>query len=137
MAAVTRKSTKPGVFGFGALAFSVAALTFGAGTAGADPNDPAMTEISGNGVVNSREAASTSGSARCTVDPGTLSTATLATSDVGTPMQTAAEAGPSWVGSDGWQAIGLSPSNPWGGNFNPRSTKTGPQCKQGKSRGFN
>jgi len=120
------------VLGFGALAFSMAALTFGAGTSGADQNDPGMTDARPDGTVHSRQAASTSGAKHCAVDPGTLGTASTATADHGVPMQTANEAGPSWVGSDGWQAIGLSPSNPWRGNFN-QSTKTGPHCKQGRA----
>ena len=132
MAVTTRKSTKLSVLGFGALAFSVAAVTFGAGPASADPNDPSMTNARPDGTVSSRQAASTSGAKHCVVNPGTLGTSSVVSSDVGTPMQTAAEAGPSWVGSDGWQAIGLSPSSPWRGNFN-QSTGTGPQCKKGKA----
>ncbi|MCB0950529.1 MAG: hypothetical protein KDB44_14875 [Mycobacterium sp.] len=133
---VTHKTTTRGVLGFGVLAATVVALTLGAGTAGADPNDPSMTEVGGNGVVNSRQADSVAGSKYCAVNPGTLSTASTNSSDVGTPTQKAQEAGPEWVGSRGWQAIGISPSNPWGGNFNPQNTRTGPQCKKGRANGF-
>jgi len=136
MAAVTPKFTKLGVLGFGVFAFSVAAVAFGAGTASADPNDPSMAEVGGDGVVNSRQAASTSGADYCVVNPGTLSTAKTATSEIGVPTQKAEEAGPEWVGSRGWQAIGLSPSNPWGGAFDPGSTGTGPQCGKGSASGF-
>ncbi|GJF11138.1 hypothetical protein NGTWS0302_15470 [Mycolicibacterium cyprinidarum] len=136
MAAVIHKSVQVGVLGIGAFALSVATL-IGAGAANADPNDPSMTTVRGNGTVSSRQAASTSGAKPCAVNPGTLSTASTIASDVGTPTQKAQEAGPEWVGSRGWQAVGISPSNPWGGNFNPRSTKTGPQCRGSKARGFN
>ena len=136
-AAVTHKSTKLGVLGFGAIAFSVAALTFGAGTAGADQNNPSMTEVGGNqGVVTSRQSAATSGADHCMVNPGTLSTVSTVTSDIGAPTQKAEEAGPSWVGSDGWQAMGQSRSNPFGGAFDPRNTSTGPQCGPGSAGGF-
>lgn len=136
MAAVIHKSVQVGVLGLGALALSFTALV-SAGGASADPNDPSMTEVGGNGVVSSRQSASTSGAAPCSVSPGTLSTASTNSSDVGVPTQKANEAGPEWVGSRGWQAVGIAPSNPWGGNFNPRNTKTGPQCSKSKARGFN
>jgi len=45
MAAIAQNSKKLAVAGFGALAFSVAALTFGAGAASADPNDPSLVEV--------------------------------------------------------------------------------------------
>ncbi|MCB0950528.1 MAG: hypothetical protein KDB44_14870 [Mycobacterium sp.] len=128
----TQRPTKPGIVGFGALAFSVAALTFGAGIAGADPNDPGMTNVRPDGTVSSRQAAATSGARHCAVNPGTLNTTSTVTSDIGVPTQKASEAGPKWVGSNGWQAIGLSPSNPWRGNFND-TAKTGPQCKKGRA----
>lgn len=131
MVAVTRKSTKLGAVGLGALAVSVAALTFGAGTAGADPNDPGMTNVRPDGTVTSRQSASVSGADHCVVSPGGLNTASTVTSDIGVPTQKVSEAGPNWVGSQGWQAIGLSPSNPWRGGFAP-TTRTGPQCKTGK-----
>lgn len=141
MATVTPKSTRLDGLGLGAFAVNVAALafsawTFGAGTASADPNDPAMTEVGGDGVVNSRQAASIAGADYCTVSPGTLGTAGIVASDVGTPTQKAEESGPEWVGSRGWQAIGLAPSNPWGGAFDPRNTSTGPQCGPGDADGF-
>jgi hypothetical protein len=132
MADVSRKSTKMGALGLGALAVSVTALTLGAGTASAGPNDPGMIDVRGNGQVSSRQADSTSGANRCDVSTGTLGTASVVDADLGEPMQRAAEAGPSWVGSDGWNAIGLSPSNPWRGNFNP-STRSGPQCRGGNA----
>lgn len=136
MAALTRDAVKFGALGLGALAVSVSALTFGAGAAGANPNDPSMTNVRPDGTVSSRQADSVAGADHCSVSPGTLSTASTASSDVGVPMQKAQEAGPQWVGSRGWQAVGISPSNPWGGNFNPQNTRTGPQCKSGKANGF-
>lgn len=136
MVAVIRNSSKLGALGIGALAIGVAALTFGAGSAGANPNDPGMTNVRPDGSVNSRQAAATSGANHCAVSTGTLDTSSSVSSNVGVPKQGASEAGPSWVGSDGWQAIGLSPSNPWRGNFN-RPTKTGPQCKKGRAGSAN
>ncbi|MCH9643127.1 MAG: hypothetical protein K0U71_15705 [Actinomycetia bacterium] len=135
MAALTVKSTKLNLLGVGALFFSAGALTFGAGTAGADQNDPAMTEVGGSGVVNSRQSASVTGGDYCSVTTGTKGASTVS-SNVGVPMQRAEEAGPEWVGSRGWQAIGLSPSNPWGGAFSPGNTGTGPQCGKGSASGF-
>jgi len=137
MAAVIDNSTKLGVLGVGVLALSLSALTFGAGAASADPNDPSMTGVGGNqGVVTSRQSAATSGADYCMVNPGTLSTTSTVTSGMGTPTQKAEEAGPSWVGSDGWQAMGQSRSNPFGGAFDPRNTSTGPQCGPGSAGGF-
>ncbi len=136
MAAFIRKTAKFGALGVGALAVTLSGMTAGAGTAGANPNDPGMDRVGGNGSVSSRQAASTSGAKHCEVGMGTLSTASSHTPEMGAPKQTTKEAGPSWVGSDGWQAIGLSPSNPWGGNFNPRNTRTGPQCKSGTASGW-
>lgn len=136
MVAVTRISTKLRALGTGALAIGVAALTFGTGAASANPNDPGMTNVRPDGTVNSRQAASTSGANHCAVSPGTLSTSSTHSSDVGVPSQKTGESGPRWVGSDGWQAIGLSPSNPWRGNFN-RPTRTGPQCKKGRAGSAN
>ncbi len=136
MAALLRKTAKLGALGVSALATSLSAMTVGAGTAGANPNDPGMDRVGGNGTVSSRQADSTSRAKHCEVGMGTLSTSSSYTPEMGTPKQTAQESGPSWVGSNGWQAIGLSPSNPWGGNFNPRNTRTGPQCKTGNANGF-
>ena len=130
MSAVTHNSTKLGVLGFGVLAFSTAALAFGAGTASADRNDPSMTEVGGDGVVTSRQSAKVSGGDYCSASGVTVS------SDMGVPTQRAEEAGPEWVGSRGWQAVGLSPSNPWGGAFSPGNTATGPQCGKGSASGF-
>lgn len=132
MSALSRNSAKLSV---GALA-AMSALAFGAGTAGANPNDPGMDRVGGDGTVSSRQAASTSSPKHCEIGIGTLNTASTIGHDVGTPMQRANEAGPDWVGSDGWQAIGLSRSNPWGGSFNPQSTRTGPQCRTGNANGF-
>ncbi|MCH9736035.1 MAG: hypothetical protein K0U78_16035 [Actinomycetia bacterium] len=132
MVAINQKSTKFGAGGVGAIAVSLAAITFGSGIAGANPNDPGMDRVGGTGTVSSRQADSTSGAKHCAVGMGTLSTASSHTPDMGTPKQTTKEAGPSWVGSDGWQAIGRSRSNPWRGSFNP-TTRTGPQCKQGRA----
>lgn len=132
MATDTRASSKFSVLGVGAFAVGMAAITFGAGIASADPNDPGMTDVRADGSVHSRQAASTSGAKQCVADTGTLGTASATSSDVGVPMQTSHESGPNWVGSHGWQAIGTSNSNPWRGNFN-QSTRTGPQCKTGKA----
>lgn len=130
MATYTLASNRLGVLAVGLLAVSMAAMTFGAGIASADPNDPGMTDVRPDGSVHSREAAATSGAKQCATDPGTLGTSSTHSSDVGVPMQTSHESGPSWVGSHGWQANGTTSSNPWRGNFN-KSTKTGPQCKTG------
>ena len=134
MAALTFQSTKLNLLGAGALFLSTGALTFGAGTASADQNDPGMTEVGGSGVVNSRQSASVTGGDYCSVMKGVPGASTV-TSDMGVPIQRADEAGPSWVGSDGWNAIGLSPSNPWRGNF-MQGTGTGPQCGKGSASGF-
>ncbi len=147
MAALALKSTKLFVIGMGALAISVVTLTFGAATANADPNDPSPTDVGRTGTVTSRQADSTSGAQRCMVDPGTLGTTSRVTSDVGTPMQRVNEAGPSWVGSDGWHSRSQGRSGPWArGNFsrsrrfnqsdaiNRPTTRTGPQCRQGTAR---
>ncbi|MDZ4264250.1 MAG: hypothetical protein U1D00_00845 [Mycobacterium sp.] len=136
MAALTHNSKKLGALGFGALALSGAFLAFGAGTASADPNDPSMVEVGGDGVVNSRQSASIAGADYCAVSPGTLGTASTISSDIGIPTQKAEEAGPEWVGSRGWQAVGVSPSDPWGGAFDPRNTSTGPQCGPGSANPF-
>ena len=136
MAALIHNSKKLGALGFGALALSGAFLAFGAGTAGADPNDPSMVEVGGDGVVNSRQSASVAGADYCAVSPGTLGTASTISSDIGIPTQKAEEAGPEWVGSRGWQAVGVSPSDPWGGAFDPRNTSTGPQCGPGSANPF-
>jgi hypothetical protein len=137
MAVETRGVNKLSVLGIGAVAVSVIAMTFGVGIASADPNDPGMTDVSSNGHVDSPQAASTSGAKPCVADPGTLSTASSSSSEVGVPMQTTHESGPSWVGSDGWNAIGATNSNPWRGNFSSQNTKTGPQCKTGKAGAAN
>ncbi len=113
-----------------------AVMTLGAGIAGADPNDPGMTNVRPDGHVDSPQSASTSGAKPCMVDPGTLSTSSVDSSDIGVPTQHAHEAGPEWVGSRGWQAVGLSPSNPWGGHFNPQNTTTGPHCTRSKANHF-
>lgn len=139
MAAYARtgaRKARLGVLGVGALAFTSAALIFGAGTAGADPNDPAHQEFSPDGQVRSEQAASVSGSDLCVTTTGTAGTSDVRVTDVNTPKQTASEAGPDWVGSDGWQAQGLTRSNPWGGAFDPRNVGTGPQCSPVRARGF-
>lgn len=136
MVADGRKLRKLTLLGVDALVVSVAAMTLSAGVASTDPNDPGMTDVGPNGHVDSPQSASITGAKPCVVDPGTLSTAATESGDVGVPMQHAREAGPSWVGSDGWQAIGTSNSNPWGGHFNPHNTKTGPQCGRSKAGHF-
>ncbi|MGD9619555.1 MAG: hypothetical protein AB7G47_04600 [Mycolicibacterium sp.] len=117
-------------------AVAAAALALGAGTAIADPDDPGLTDVGPTGHVDSPQSASISGAKPCIVDPGTLGTASSDSGDIGVPMQQAHESGPSWVGSNGWQAIGTSNSNPWGGNFNPQNTKTGPHCGPSKAGHF-
>ncbi|MCH9731002.1 MAG: hypothetical protein K0U84_15210 [Actinomycetia bacterium] len=134
MAAIFDRSAKLGALAIGAFTVSVAALTSGAGIAGASPNDPGMDRVGADGDVSSRQAHSVSGANHCDVSSGTLSTSEVRDTDHGTPMQRTNEAGPSWVGSDGWQAIGLSRSNPWGGSFNSRKTRTGLQCHDGSAR---
>ncbi len=143
MAAILDKSAKVGALAMGALFVSVAALTSGAGIAGANPNKPGMDRVRGDGDVNSRQAHSVSGANHCDVSSGTLSTSEVRDTDHGQPMQRTREAGPSWVGSDGWQAIGTSRSNPWGTSFvTGGPTRTGLQChggvpkKAGGTRGF-
>jgi hypothetical protein len=131
MAAYILESNKLSVLTVGALAISMAAITFGAGIASADPNDPGMTDVRPDGGVHSRQATATSGAKQCATDPGTLGTSSTRSSDVGVPMQTSHESGPSWVGSHGWQASGTTSSNPWGGHFNAQHTRTGPECKTG------
>ncbi len=135
------KSAKLGALAIGALAVSMAAVTMGAGTAGASPNNPGMDRVGADQDVNSRQADSVAGVNHCDVSSGTLSTSEVRDSKHHVPMQRTREAGPSWVGSDGWQAIGTSRSNPWRGGFN-RRTRTGLQCHGGRpvtagpSRGF-
>lgn len=138
MAALTHNSKKLGALGFGALALSGAFFAFGAGTASADENSPgpAMAEIGETGVVSSRQSAAIAGADLCSVNPGTLSTASVYTPDVNVPKQLAEEAGPEWVGSRGWQAVGINPADPWGGAFDPRNTSTGPKCSPTTASGF-
>lgn len=135
MVADVGKSTKFTLLGVDALVVA-AAIAFAAGIAHADPNDPGMTNVRPDGHVDSPQSASTSGGAPCVVDPGTLSTASTESGDIGVPIQHAQESGPDWVGSHGWQAIGTSNANPWGGNFNPQHTRTGPHCGPSKAGHF-
>ena len=111
-----------------ALALTAGVLAFGAGMANADPNDPAMTEVPPNGQLQSSGAARFSGGDRCVVNEGTLPTSVVRSFEQGSPNQIIEEAGPEWVGSRGWRAVGSNPAYPWGGSFNPRSAKTGPAC---------
>jgi hypothetical protein len=138
MAALTHTSKKLSALGIGAIALSGAFLAFGAGTASADENSPgpAMAEIGETGQVSSRQASSIAGSDFCAVNPGTLSTASAYTPDINVPKQLAQEAGPEWVGSRGWQAVGINPADPWGGNFDPQNTSTGPVCSSVSAGGF-
>lgn len=129
--AVTRTS-RVGA-GVVALAFAV---SFGAAVAHADPNDPSMTELTPNGQVRSEQSARVASGDRCTANEGTMPTSDVRTSDQGVPEQTAKEAGPEWVGSRGWQAVAISPSDPWGGNFDPTNTPTGPACSPVSANGF-
>ena len=138
MAASTHKSKKLGALGFGALALSGAFLAFGAGTASADENSPgpAMAEIGETGVVSSRQAAAIQASDLCAVNVGTLSTASAYIPEVNVPRQSAQEAGPEWVGSRGWQAVGINPADPWGAAFDPQNANTGPACSPVSASGF-
>lgn len=106
-----------------------AILAPGLSVAHADPNDPAPAQISGDGQVRSEQSASVAGSKPCMTSVGTMGTSDVRDSDMGVPHQLAKESGPEWVGSDGWQAQGIGRSNPWGGNFDPTNTHTGPACK--------
>lgn len=130
----TRESGNKSTLGVCVFAVSMAAITFGAGVASADPNDPGMTDVRPNGAVHSRQATATSGAKQCVADPGTLATSSATSSDVGVPMQTIHESGPSWVGSHGWQASGTTSSSPWGGHFNAQHAKTGPECTTGHAQ---
>lgn len=111
-------------------------LASGMAVAHADPNDPSPENVSPDGQVRSEQAASVAGSDRCMTSVGTMGTSDVRDSDMGVPNQLAQEAGPDWVGSDGWQALGSSRSNPWGGNFDPRNIHTGPACKPVTARSF-
>ncbi len=81
-----------------ALAIGVTAMAFSAGIASANPNDPGMTDVRGDGVVHSRQSAGVTGTKHCAVDPGTLNTSSTNSSGMGVPTQHAHEAGP--AGSD-------------------------------------
>lgn len=120
----------------GAVALTLAVLTLGTAAAQADPNDPAMSQLSPDGQVRSEQAAKVSGSDLCVANEGTLGTASVSTSEVGVPEQTAQEAGPEWVGSRGWQALAVDPADPWGGNFDPENTHSGPSCAPVSPNGF-
>ncbi|UXA18320.1 hypothetical protein [Mycobacterium sp. SMC-4] len=111
-------------------------LSPGIAVAHADPNDPAPAQVSADGQVHSEQSASVAGSDRCMTNVGTMGTSSVRASDMDVPHQTAQEAGPEWVGSDGWQAQGISRSNPWGGNFDPTNTHTGPACAPVTAGGF-
>ena len=123
-------------FGCGATTLVAAALTFGTAQAHADPNDPSMSQLAPDGQVRSEQAARVSGSDLCVANEGTLGTASIRTPEIGVPGQTAKEAGPDWVGSRGWQALAIDPADPWGGNFDPQNTHTGPSCRPVSANGF-
>jgi hypothetical protein len=123
----TRMSFRPSLAAAAVLVGT--ALSLGGAVAHADSNDPAPVEVSADGQVRSEQAASVTGSQPCKTSLGTLGSGDVRSSDMGVPHQLAREAGPEWVGSDGWQAQGISRSNPWGGNFDPTNTHTGPACK--------
>lgn len=80
------------------------ALNLGVATAHADPNDPTPTQFSADGQVRSEQAANVTGSQPCMASVGTLGGGGVRSSEMGVPHQLAKEAGPEWVGSDGWQA---------------------------------
>lgn len=130
MADAIHRVKKAGIITVGAFAASVAVLTFGAGTAVADDKDtgPAPAEVGSQGVVSSGQAAAVAAAGRCETSTGTLSTASVYVPEGRVPSQKAEEVGPSWVGSDGWLAINVNPSDPWNASFF-NSAKTGPQCK--------
>lgn len=139
MARDPRISTRRILFntlGIAIVALVTAATGVGAAIAHADPNDPSMTKFSPDGRVRSEQSAGITVSDRCMANAGTLSTSDVRASDMGTPEQISKEAGPEWVGSRGWQAIALSPSNPWGGNFDPHTVSSGPVCSPVSPNGF-
>lgn len=127
---ITTRRTSFNALGIGAIALTAAALSLGAAVAHADtdPNNPAMSELSPDGIVRSEQAAGVSTSDLCVPNAGTLSTSDVRSSDMGVPDQLAKEAGPEWVGSRGWQAVAISPADPWGGNFDPQNVHSGPAC---------
>lgn len=120
----------------GAGALASAALTLTAALAHADPNDPAMSQLSPDGHVRSEQSAKVSSDDLCVANEGTLGTASIRSPEIGVPQQSAEEAGPEWVGSRGWQAVGIDPADPWGGNFDPQNTHTGPACSPVAPNGF-
>jgi hypothetical protein len=124
------RRSKFSALGLGAAALTAAALSLGTAVAHADtdPNDPAMSELSPDGIVRSEQAAGVSGSDLCVPNAGTLSTSDVRASDMGVPNQLAKESGPEWVGSRGWQAVAIAPADPWGGNFDPQNVHSGPAC---------
>jgi len=127
---------KLGAFGVVAVGLTAAALSFGTAIAHADPNDPSPAETSPDGTVRSEQAAGVSRSDLCVASAGTLGTSDVRTSDMGIPNQDVQEAGPEWVGSRGWQAVGIAPADPWGGNFDPQTVQSGPACSPVSANGF-
>jgi hypothetical protein len=125
MADAIHRIKKAGILSAGGFVASVAVLAFGAGTAAAEPGP---TEVAAQGgIVSSPQAASVVSGKRCEVSAGTLSTASVYVPEVNVPKQTADEAGPEWVGSDAWVAIGTNPADPWYNDF-LLTAPTGPQC---------
>lgn len=137
MGSKCRTISRSAGFGCGAVALTAAAITLGTASAHADPNDPSMSQVAPDGQVRSEQAAKVSGSDLCVANEGTMGTATIRTPEIGVPGQTAHEAGPDWVGSRGWQALAIDPADPWGGNFDPQNTHTGPSCEPVSANGFN
>jgi hypothetical protein len=127
---ITTRRSRFTALGIGAIALTAAALSLGTAVAHADtdPNDPALSELSPDGIVRSEQSAGVSTSDLCVPNAGTLKTSDIRASDMGVPNQLAEEQSPEWVGSRGWQAVAISPADPWGGNFDPQTVKSGPAC---------
>ena len=109
-------------------ALSATALIAGAGTAHADPNDPALPQVAADGQIRSEPSARIQSGEICVPNLGTLATSEVRTFEQGVPNQIIEESGPEWVGSDGLQAVGIAPANPFGGNFDPQNAATGRAC---------
>jgi hypothetical protein len=128
MADAIRHFKKASTLSAGVFAASFALLAFGAGTAHADEDTgPAPDEIASQGIVSSRQASGIAVSARCEVNASTLGTSSVYSPEGNVPKQVTEEVGPESLGSDGWIALGVNPSNPWNAEFF-NGANTGPQC---------
>lgn len=117
-------------------ALSATALISGAGIAHADPNDPALPQVAADGQIRSEPSARIQSGEICVPNLGTLPTSQVRTFEQGVPNQIIEESGPEWVGSDGLQAVGIAPANPFGGNFDPQNAATGRACGPVSPDGF-